>query len=100
MHLPFDHSTACSMVISALVVGLDSGKMSGDSHPSHSASTVSLWKDCGDPVSPKRALGLTCLMMSTRLAMLGVPSVRANCVFHSFSLSPRVVVIRPLESTM
>ncbi len=46
------------------------------------------------------ACGLTCAMISRRSFMLGVVSLRAISFLWSGSLSPREVVIRPLESTM
>ena len=52
------------------------------------------------PERPMSACGLTYAMISARSFMLGVSSLRAICFLCSGSLSPREVVIRPLESTM
>ena len=41
MHLPWLHSYACSAVISAWLVGLDNGKISGRSTCLHSSSMAS-----------------------------------------------------------
>mmetsp|Transcript_15569 Transcript_15569/g.64604 ORF Transcript_15569/g.64604 Transcript_15569/m.64604 type:complete len:226 (+) Transcript_15569:428-1105(+) len=98
--LPLVQLTAFSCVISAFVVGFESGKMSGLAHVEHIASMAARVKTGPAPERPKSACGLTYLTTSSRVPRGGVPSVRMYARFHSLRplASGRSLVIRPFES--